>query len=153
MAPTCFAENCNARCHQACNGLSVHQTRYAKNSGRSITWKCLQHGTGIAEITAPPPPVMRFQVVPLLLANPASFVKIRFGLAMLTQLTIAPIHHAIMFVILQPRAVALLFPEGPQEPVFFPLESGTAIYTLHCRQVHIQQHILTPHLHVPHCHH
>ena len=34
--------NCHARCHQACN---------------DFTWKCPQHGTGIAKITIPPPPV------------------------------------------------------------------------------------------------
>ena len=39
------------------NSLSIHQTCHAKNSGHSITWKCPQHGTGIAEIIAPPPPV------------------------------------------------------------------------------------------------
>ena len=50
VAPTCSEENCNARCHQACNGLS-------KDSGRSITWKCPQHGTGITEIIIPPAPV------------------------------------------------------------------------------------------------
>ena len=64
MTPTCFAENCNARCHQACNGLSIHQTRHAKNSGCSITWKCLQQGTGIAEIIAPPPPVYEIPIRP-----------------------------------------------------------------------------------------
>ena len=57
MAPTCTAENCNARCHQACNGLSIGQTRHAKDSGRSITWKCHQHGSGIAGIVMPPTPV------------------------------------------------------------------------------------------------
>ena len=58
IAPTCSEDNCNARCHQACNGLSISQTRHAKDSGRSITWKCPQHGTGImAEILIPPAPV------------------------------------------------------------------------------------------------
>ena len=50
MAPTCSDENFNARCHQAC-------TRHAKDSGRSITWKCPQHGTEIAEIIIPPAPI------------------------------------------------------------------------------------------------
>ena len=36
VAPTCTDENCNARCHQACNGLSIGQNRHAKDSGRSI---------------------------------------------------------------------------------------------------------------------
>ena len=57
MTPTCTAENCNARCHQTCNGLSIGQTHYAKDSGCSITWKCHQHGSGIAEIVMPPTPV------------------------------------------------------------------------------------------------
>ena len=57
MAPTCSNENCSARCHQACNGLSTGQTRHAKDSGRSIIWKCPQHGSGIAEVIIPPAPV------------------------------------------------------------------------------------------------
>ena len=56
-APTCSDTNCNARCHQACNGLSTNQSFQAKNCGRTITWKCPQHGIGIAEIFIPPPPV------------------------------------------------------------------------------------------------
>ena len=57
MAPTCSNENCSARCHQACNGLSISQTRHAKDSGHSIIWQCPQHGSGIAEVIIPPPPV------------------------------------------------------------------------------------------------
>ena len=57
MAPTCSNENCSARCHQACNGLSTSQTRHAKDSGRSIIWQCRQHGSGIAKVIIPPPPV------------------------------------------------------------------------------------------------
>ena len=57
MAPTCSNENCSARCHQACNGLSIGQTRHAKDSGHSIIWKCPQHGSGIAEVITPPAPV------------------------------------------------------------------------------------------------
>ena len=53
MAPTCSDENCNAHCHEACNGSSTGQTRLAKNSGCSVTWKCPQHGTGIAQIVMP----------------------------------------------------------------------------------------------------
>ena len=75
MAPTCFAENCNSRCHQACNGLSIHQTRHAKNSGRSITWKCLQHGSGIAEIIAPPPPVYEIPSRPSAICKSCSVCK------------------------------------------------------------------------------
>ena len=57
MAPTCSNENCSARCHQACNGLSTGQTRHAKDSGRSIIWKRPQQGSGIAEVIIPPAPV------------------------------------------------------------------------------------------------
>ena len=57
MAATCCDKNCSARCHQACNGLSISQTCHAKYSGRSITWKCPQNGTGIAEIIVPPAPI------------------------------------------------------------------------------------------------
>ena len=84
MAPACSAENCNVRCYQACNGLSIHQTRHAKNSGRSITWTCPHHGTGIAEIILHLLQFMRFQAVLLVLVNPVPFVEIQFGLFMLT---------------------------------------------------------------------
>ena len=57
MGPTRSSENCSARCHQACNGLSIGQIRHAKDSGRSIIWKCLQHGSGIAQVIIPPAPV------------------------------------------------------------------------------------------------
>ena len=57
MAPTCSNENCNTRCHQACNGLSIDQTCHAKDSGWSIIWKCPQHGSEIAEVIIPPAPV------------------------------------------------------------------------------------------------
>ena len=57
MAPTCSEANCYAWCHQACNGLKSNQNRQAKSCRRTITWKCSQHGTGIAEIVIPPPPV------------------------------------------------------------------------------------------------
>ena len=39
-APTCSVSNCNARCHQACNGLSINQAHHAKSCGRNIMWKC-----------------------------------------------------------------------------------------------------------------
>ena len=57
MTPTCSNENCSARCHQACNDLSIGQTRHAKDSGCSIIWKCSRHGSGIAEVIIPPAPV------------------------------------------------------------------------------------------------
>ena len=57
MGPTRSSENCSACCHQACNGLSIDQIRHAKDSGCSIIWKCLQHGSGIAQVIIPPAPV------------------------------------------------------------------------------------------------
>ena len=53
VAPICSNENCSARCHQACNRLSIGQTRHAKDSGRSTIWKCPQHGSEITEIIVP----------------------------------------------------------------------------------------------------
>ena len=53
----CSDANCNARCHQACNGLTTNQTHHVKSCDCTIMWKCLQHSTGIAEIIIPPPPV------------------------------------------------------------------------------------------------
>ena len=55
--PICSNKNCNAWCHQACSGLSTSQSRHTKNFGRTITWKCPEHSTGIAKIIIPPPPV------------------------------------------------------------------------------------------------
>ena len=49
---------------------------------------------------------MSSQVVLLLPANFASFLRIQFAVSMPTWLTIAQIHPAIMSVTLQPRAVA-----------------------------------------------
>ena len=75
MAPTCSVENCNARCHQACNGLSFYQTHHAEISGRSIIWKCPQHGTGIAEIIAPTPPVYEIPSRPSAVGKSCSVCK------------------------------------------------------------------------------
>ena len=75
MAPTCSDESCNARCHQVCNGLSTNHTRHAKNSGRSITWKCPQHGTGIVEIIIPPAPVYELPNRPSSLGKSYSVCK------------------------------------------------------------------------------
>ena len=55
--PTCSNKNCSASCHQTCNGLSIGQTRHVKDYGRSIIWKCLQHGSPITEVIIPPAPV------------------------------------------------------------------------------------------------
>lgn len=56
-ARTCSATNCNARCHHGCNGLTNNQTCHVKSCGCNITWKCQQHGSGMAEVIIPPPPV------------------------------------------------------------------------------------------------
>ena len=69
MAPTCSDEKCNAQCHQACNGLSISQTRYAKNSGHSIPCQCPQNDTGIAKI------IMRFAPVYELANRPSAVGK------------------------------------------------------------------------------
>ena len=83
MAPTCSDEKCNAQCHQACNGLSISQTRHAKNSGHSITCQCPQNDTGIAKIIMPLLQFMNLQIVPLLLENLALFAEILSAPAML----------------------------------------------------------------------
>ena len=50
---TCYQEDCEARCHQLCNGLTPAQTRHAKSKNKEIRWKCSQHGNGIAEVITP----------------------------------------------------------------------------------------------------
>ena len=67
MAPTCFDENCNARYHQVCNGLSISQTRNILNMALESP-KLLIH---LLQFT-------NFQIVPLLLENLAPFAKIIF---------------------------------------------------------------------------
>ena len=151
-APTCSVENCNAQCHQVCNGLSIHQTRHAKNSGRSITCKCSQHSTGTAEITAPPPSIYEIPSRPSVVGKSCSVCKSPIQARYADLAYIARFLPVIMFVILQLRAVGLLIPEVPQEPALFPFESGTVIYTPYCQQVHIQQGNQIPHLNVPHRH-
>ena len=83
MAPTCFKENCNAQCHQTCNGLSISQTRHAKNPGPSVTWKCPQHGTGIAKIIVPPASVYELPNRPFAVGKSCSVcrnpIRTRFG--------------------------------------------------------------------------
>ena len=64
MALTWSIGNCNARSRKAYNGLSIHQISHAKNFGCSITWKCSHHGTGIAKIITPPPPVYEIPSCP-----------------------------------------------------------------------------------------
>ena len=83
MVPTCFEQKCNAQSHQACNGLSISQTRHAKNSGHSITCQCPQNDTGIAKIIMPLLQFMNLQIVPLLLENLALFAEILSALVML----------------------------------------------------------------------
>ena len=55
-APSCTVTNCQLRCHQACNGLTVAQICHVKSCGHHILWKCSKYGSGIAEIVIPPPP-------------------------------------------------------------------------------------------------
>ena len=50
---TCYQEDCEARCHQPCNGLTPSQTHHAKSKNKKIHWKCSQHGNGIAEVITP----------------------------------------------------------------------------------------------------
>ena len=58
-APSCTETNCQAKCHQACNGLAVAQTRQAKSCGHNFLWKCPEHGSGIPKIVVPPPPFFK----------------------------------------------------------------------------------------------
>ena len=44
-APSCTETNCQLQCHQACNRLTVAQTRHAKSFGHNILWKCPEHGS------------------------------------------------------------------------------------------------------------
>ena len=73
--PTCSDKNCNAQCHQICSSLSHSQTCHAKNCGRSITWKCPQHGTGITEMVIPPPPVYELPRHPSAVGKSCSVCK------------------------------------------------------------------------------
>ena len=41
----------------------------------SITWKCAQHGTGIAEVIAPPPPVYEIRSRPSTVGKSCSIFK------------------------------------------------------------------------------
>ena len=105
MAPTCSDKNCNARCHQACNGLSIGQTRHAKDSGRSITWKYPQHSVGITEIIIPPAPVYERPNRPSAVGKSCSVSKnpicTRYA-----DLAYHCANPSVIFVTLQPRVVA-----------------------------------------------
>ena len=50
VAPTCSNKNCSARYHKKPVMLYQRQTHHAKDSGRSVIWKCLQHGSGITKV-------------------------------------------------------------------------------------------------------
>ena len=56
-APSCTETNCQSQCHQACNGLTVAQAHHTKSCGHNMLLKCPEHGSGIAEIVVPPPPI------------------------------------------------------------------------------------------------
>ena len=49
------------------------QTRYAKDSGPCIIWKCPQHGSGIAEVIIPPAPIYEQPNRPSAMENLAPF--------------------------------------------------------------------------------
>ena len=84
MVPTCSDEKCNAQCHQPCNGLSISQTRHAKNSGVTLS------PASILKMILESPKLschllqfMNLQIVPLLLENLALFAEILSALVML----------------------------------------------------------------------
>ena len=154
MAPTCSDENCNAWCHQACNGLSISQTRHAKNSGLSLSpGNVLNMALESPKLLSHLRQFMKFHTVPLLLGNLASFAEILSALVMPIWLTIVRTQLAITFVTLQPRVAGSQTLEEPQEHVLFPPVSGIVISTLHHQQLPIHHHHLTTHLLVPYRHH
>ena len=99
------------------------------------------------------PQFMSFQVVLLLQANLAPYVRILFDVSMPTELTIVQIHPEIMSVTLQLRTVALQIPEELQKLAFSLIELGSVIYILQHQQLDINQLNLTLHLHVPQRYH
>ena len=99
------------------------------------------------------PQFMSFQVVLLLQANLAPYVRILFAVSMPTELTIVQIHPEIMSVTLQLRTVALQIPEELQKLAFSLIELGSVIYILQHQQLGINQLNLTLHLHVPQRYH
>ena len=99
------------------------------------------------------PQFMSFQVVLLLQANLAPYVRILFAVSMPTELTMVQIHPEIMSVTLQLRTVALQIPEELQKLAFSLIELGSVIYILQHQQLGINQLNLTLHLHVPQRYH
>ena len=73
MTPTCLNENCSARCHQACNGLSTGQTHHAKDSGRSIILNACNMALESPKLSYHLLQSMNNQINPLLLENLAPF--------------------------------------------------------------------------------
>ena len=138
MAPTCSNENCSTRYHQAFNGLSTGQTRHAKDSGRSIIWKCPQHGSGIAEVIISPTPVYEQPNRPSAVGKSCSVCMnpIRTRYADLAYHCTNPSCGNVCT--LQPRAADSYTQEEMLDNVLFPPEFGTVIST---RQLHQQHHI------------
>ena len=152
MAPTCSLENCNAQCHQACNGLSIHQTRHAKSIGHSITWKCPQQGTGIAEIITPLPPVYEVPSRPAV-GKSCSVCKnpIRARYVDLAYRCMNPSCNNVCH--LAATCSGFVNPRGPARAC--ALSTRVWYYHLHSSLSagSHSAHNLTPCLRVPHCHH
>ena len=55
--------------------VSISETRHAKNSCCSITWKCPQHGTETAKIIIPPAPVYELPNRPSAVGKSCSICK------------------------------------------------------------------------------
>ena len=83
-APACSETNRYVRCHQACNGLTTNQSTHAKSCGRTITWKCSQHCTGIAEMLLHLCQFLSYQRILLLQVNYVQSPIILFNLILLT---------------------------------------------------------------------
>ena len=69
-AHVCAAEDCSARCHAKCDGLSSSGSYKARTDPNTIVkWFCLDHGSGNVEITkiVPDPPQATHLIDPALL--------------------------------------------------------------------------------------
>ena len=144
IAPTCSNENCSARCHQACNGLSIGQTPHAKDSGCSIIWKYPQHGSGIAEVITPPAPVYEQPNRPSAVGKSCSVCMnpIRTRYADLAYHCANPYCGNVCH--LEATCSRFVYPRGNASPRVFPPEFGTVISSqqFHQQLHHQQRHIL-----------
>ena len=144
MAPTCSNENCSARCHQACNRLSTGQTRHAKDSGRSIIWKCRQHASGIAEVIIPPAPAYEQPNQPSAVGKSCSVClnPIRTRYADLAYHCADPSCGNVCH--LAATCSGFIYPRGNARSRALSTRFGTAISTqqLHQQLHHQQRHIL-----------